>query len=200
MPMQDSVLEDVRSVNVPTPDSAATDWRPNGYRVWLERELRSDHAGESGAVEIYRGILAVSRDPDVRKFARRHRQTEQRHLKLISSMLPSRQRSRFLPLWHVAGFITGALPALFNPTAVYATIEAVETFVDKHYQQQIDKLVDGSLEDDIRATLDECRRDEVLHRDEARQARRSNPGMLLRAWLWAVAKGSALAVGVARRV
>ena len=31
--------------------------------AWLEAELRSDHAGETGAVLIYRGILAFSRDP-----------------------------------------------------------------------------------------------------------------------------------------
>ena len=28
--------------------------------TFLERELRSDHAGETGAVSIYRGILAVA--------------------------------------------------------------------------------------------------------------------------------------------
>ena len=28
-----------------------------------EKDLRSDHAGETGAVMIYNGILAVSRDP-----------------------------------------------------------------------------------------------------------------------------------------
>ncbi|MGB1140885.1 MAG: demethoxyubiquinone hydroxylase family protein, partial [Halioglobus sp.] len=27
---------------------------------WLQAELRSDHAGETGAVYIYRGILAIS--------------------------------------------------------------------------------------------------------------------------------------------
>ena len=32
-------------------------------------DLRSDHAGETGAVAIYLGILAVSRDPAVRQFA-----------------------------------------------------------------------------------------------------------------------------------
>lgn len=198
--MQDSVVKVTKSGDASMRVLTATISKHRCYPVWLQRELRSDHAGETGAVEIYRGILFVSRDPDVREFARRHRQTEQRHLALVSSMLPSRQRSRLLPLWRIAGFITGAVPALFGPTAVYATIEAVETFVDKHYQQQIDRLVDGRLQDALLATLDECRRDEVLHRDEARQARRSDPGVLLRAWLWAVGTGSALAVGVARRV
>ncbi len=33
-------------------------------------DIRSDHAGETGAVAIYLGILSVSRDPHLRHFAR----------------------------------------------------------------------------------------------------------------------------------
>ena len=42
---------------------------------WLERELRSDHAGETGAVFIYRGIAAVARwrnSAELLGFAERH--------------------------------------------------------------------------------------------------------------------------------
>ena len=45
--------------------------------------LRSDHAGESGAVCIYQGILAVTRDAAVRKFAPRHKAVEERHLEIM---------------------------------------------------------------------------------------------------------------------
>ena len=38
------------------------------------------------------------------------------------------------------GWLTGALPALFGRKAIFATIEAVETFVDHHYAQQIARL------------------------------------------------------------
>ena len=30
------------------------------YSKYLEQELRSDHAGETGAVYIYKGIIAVA--------------------------------------------------------------------------------------------------------------------------------------------
>ena len=96
----------------------------------LIADLRSDHAGETGAVWIYHGVLAVSRDAGVREFARRHRETEQRHLDHMEDLLPARQRSRLLVPWRAAGFMTGALPALFGARAVYGTIAAVETFVD----------------------------------------------------------------------
>ena len=104
---------------------------------WLQQELRSDHAGEVGAVMIYRGVLASSRDSSVRQFAEAHLCTEQKHLKLMEDIVPAASRTRLLPVWRLMGWLTGALPALFGSRAVFATIEAVETFVDHHYEQQI---------------------------------------------------------------
>ena len=167
---------------------------------WLVAELRSDQAGETGAVMIYRGILAVSRDPGVRAFSERHKATEQRHLDLLEALLPKPQRSRLLPLWRIAGWLTGAIPALFGPRAVYATIDAVETFVDHHYQAQIDRLDAEGIHPDIRALLEQCRVEEVHHRDEARDLCEAPPGLLLRLWSRLVGAGSAAAVSVARRL
>lgn len=166
----------------------------------LVGDLRSDHAGELGAVWIYRGVLAVSRDQGVREFASRHNVTEQTHLDKISALLPWPQRSRLLPAWRVAGFLTGALPALFGPRAVYATIAAVETFVDKHYQHQIDKLQNRPEHAELLALLLQCQHDECEHRDEATQLSGKPPGALLRAWCAMVGSGSAAAVALARRV
>ena len=52
----------------------------------LRKDLRSDHAGETGAVMIYKGILAVSRDPALRSFASTHLETEQKHLELFGGL------------------------------------------------------------------------------------------------------------------
>ena len=73
----------------------------------LIADLRTDHAGESGAVMIYRGILAASRDDGVRRFATSHLATEEGHLAEIEPLLTPRQRSRLLPLWRIAGWIIG---------------------------------------------------------------------------------------------
>ena len=166
----------------------------------LAGDLRSDQAGETGAVWIYRGLLAVSRDAGVREFAKRHLVTEQGHLDKINAVLPWPQRSRLLPGWRAAGFMTGALPALFGPRAVYATIAAVETFVDKHYQHQIDKLAGQPQHADLLALLVECQQDECEHRDEAIGLQTKPPGLLLRAWCKLVGSGSEAAVGLARLV
>jgi 3-demethoxyubiquinol 3-hydroxylase len=166
----------------------------------LVGDLRSDHAGETGAVWIYHGLLAVSRDAGVREFAQRHRSTEQGHLDKIEAVLPWPQRSRLLPGWRVAGFLTGALPALFGPRAVYATIAAVETFVDQHYQHQIDKLKNRPEHGALLELLMHCQREECEHRDEAIALRGKPPGCLLRTWCAVVGRGSAAAVGLARRL
>ncbi len=166
----------------------------------LVGDLRSDHAGELGAVWIYRGLLAVSRDAGVREFARRHSATEQVHLDKISALLPWPQRSRLLPAWRVAGFLTGALPALFGARAVYATIAAVETFVDQHYQHQIDKLQNRPEHAELLSLLLQCQHDECEHRDEATALAGKPPGLLLRAWCAVVGNGSAAAVALARRM
>lgn len=170
----------------------------------LWRELRSDHAGEAGAVCIYRGILALSRDPRVRDFAERHLATEQSHLQAIEHWLPEARRSRLLPAWRIAGWLTGALPALFGARAVFGTIEAVETFVDHHYAQQLD-LIDALPTDprrtELRALLASCQADEVHHRDEAADfGGGTPPSAPLRLWCAIVGAGSAHAVKLARRV
>ncbi len=169
--------------------------------AWLVAALRSDHAGETGAVMIYRGILSVCRDPELRAFALRHKATEQGHLDLLEGILRPEERSKLLPIWRVAGWLTGALPALFGPRAVYATIDAVESFVDHHYREQIDRLDAESALPEIRALLERCRLEEVHHRDEAREVG-GGPcyGRLLSAWGWLVGVGSAAAVAAAKRL
>lgn len=175
----------------------------------LVADLRTDHAGESGAVMIYRGILAVTRDVGVRHFAQEHLATEARHLAQIEPLLALRQRSRLLPLWRAAGWLTGALPALVGPRAVYATVEAVETFVDQHYAEQIESINRYDPQravpalQSVRTLLQACRSDEIAHRDEAAAlfaVGGGPPSLALRAWVWAVGTGSRGAVRICRWV
>ena len=175
----------------------------------LVADLRTDHAGESGAVMIYRGILANTGDPAVKSFARAHLATEAGHLAAIEQLLAPRDRSRLLPLWRAAGWLTGALPAVLGPRAVYATIEAVETFVDHHYTEQIDAIdqrdparAQAPLQG-LRAQLIAFRADEVEHRDDAAarfDRHAAPPSLLLRLWIWAVGAGSRGAVKISRWV
>jgi len=190
---------------VPVTASPSTDvgsaWPAfSGLPRWLQQELRSDHAGEFGAVLIYRGILAVSQDESVREFAASHLSTEQKHLALMEEIVPAAGRTRLLPLWRVMGWLTGALPALFGRQAVFATIEAVETFVDHHYQQQIVRLTPEGEFGALRQALVDSQADEVSHRDEAASLALPQRNLMLRLWCAVVGLGSAAAVAVAKRV
>ena len=200
---QDNFVEDspLGTVSSSTCHVAGGEW-PAFSRMprWLRQELRSDHAGEYGAVMIYRGILAISRDAQARQFAERHLVTEARHLNLMEAIVPVAHRTRLLPLWHVMGWLTGVLPALFGREAIFATIEAVETFVDHHYAQQIVRLGNLGEEGVLRQTLLDCQADEISHRDEAAVLGNRHKNPLLRLWCAVVRAGSAVAVVAAKRI
>jgi len=100
----------------------------------------------------------------------------------------------------LAGWLTGFLPALVSPRAVYSTIEAVETFVDRHYQAQIHKLAQTGASGALRSVLLNCQQDELHHRDEARAAQNKAAGPGLRIWTGMINIGSRAAVVLARRV
>lgn len=102
--------------------------------------LRSDHAGETGAVWIYRTMLALQRDPGLRPLLLEHAAQEREHLNTFNALLPWRHRSRLLVLWRIAGAVTGAVAALGGRRWTLATIAAVERFVDRHYLEQIETL------------------------------------------------------------
>jgi 3-demethoxyubiquinol 3-hydroxylase len=169
---------------------------------YLLRELRSDHAGETGAVYIYKGIAAVAKwrnDEELIAFAKAHGATEAEHLALIEQWLPATQRSILLGPWRIAGWLTGAMPALFGRVSVYGTIAAVETFVDQHYQQQIDHLTSVDGPEGLLPLLQRCQADEQHHRDESLALAGPARHWFLRAWCWMVGWGSGVAVVLARR-
>jgi len=156
-----------------------------------------------GAVWIYKGIVAVAHwrgDEELLSFARAHGATEADHLKQVEHWLPTSQRSLLLGPWRLAGWLTGAVPALFGRRAVYGTIAAVETFVDQHYQQQIDHLKEFGGPEGLLTLLISCQEDERHNRDEAWALTGGRSSLLLRAWCWAIGWGSCVAVVLARRV
>ena len=165
---------------------------------WLIADLRSDHAGETGAIWIYRGILSVTREKTLKAFAKDHLATEISHLNKIERFLNKKNRSMLVPLWRLLGFFTGALPALFGPRAVFATISAVESFVVLHYQSQIHRLENENSHPHIRSVLQLCCDDEAEHESEATSLLSHQPGTLLITWCRLVSVGSKIAVNLAR--
>ena len=127
------------------PASSSTYEAPNAPWHWLDRELSSNVAGETGAVCIYDGAAAALQwrerwigavDPSTRSFVEEHRAAEQAHLDLFKALIPPHKHTILLPVWRVAGFTLGLLPTLAGDRALFVTVEAVETFVEEHYHEQ----------------------------------------------------------------
>lgn len=133
--------------------------------------IRVDHAGEHGAVRIYEGQLAVfSALPHKARIAsslRRMRADEQAHLDAFDALVRADEAAPTLimPLWTVMGRSLGAATALMGEKAAHACTAAVETVIDQHYQEQIDRLPteDASL----RPMIEKFQAEEVAHKNEA---------------------------------
>lgn len=137
----------------------------------LAEILRVDHAGELGAVHIYRGQRAVM--GNARGHERVAAQLEEMegheavHLARFDTLLNEhRVRPTLMaPIWRAAGFVLGAGTALMGDKAAHACTEAVETVIEQHYASQIAELADRDPE--LAAELTKFRDEELAHRDIA---------------------------------
>mmetsp|Transcript_50165 Transcript_50165/g.166117 ORF Transcript_50165/g.166117 Transcript_50165/m.166117 type:complete len:104 (+) Transcript_50165:536-847(+) len=103
-------------------------------------------------------------------------------------------------MWRAAGFALGFAPALVSDRALFKTVEAVETFVEEHYGEQIGPLKVHGRCPQLVALLEHCCADEVHHKEDAARRAGAHESLLERAWMAVVRFGSAVAAEAARRV
>lgn len=110
--------------------------------------LRVNHAGEYGAKRIYAGQLAILGKGEHGDTLRHMAAQEQEHLDFFDRQLHDEKLppTRFLPLWHIAGFALGAGTALLGAKAAMACTVAVEEVIDAHYQAQETAFADSHPE------------------------------------------------------
>lgn len=185
--------------------------KSNAKWHWLDRELSSNVAGETGAVYIYKGALAAmslvpTGSKDALDFCQEHMQNEAAHLQLFEAVVHDSKQTVLLPVWRMAGWVLGFLPTLIGGSkGLYVTVEAVETFVEEHYQEQIVPLRKEGMSTELVRLLEHCCEDEVHHKEDAAQ-KLLGPGQTeFHAW-WAkpwsamVRTGSTIAAELARRI
>lgn len=136
----------------------------------IERMIRVDQAGEFGATRIYEGQLAVmgDRGPHSGEIAAMARQ-EADHRKRFDAMMARRgvRPTALQPLWSAAGYALGAGTALLGPEAAMACTAAIETEIDRHYSDQLDRLEETGEDPELAEMIREFRDDEREHRDAA---------------------------------
>jgi len=175
-------------------------WRPGDRHPDPASMLRVDQAGEYGATRIYAGQLAVLRRNSANaKLIQRMAAQEQRHLARFDSLMAERRvrPTALQPLWNVAGFALGAVTALISEEAALACTEAVETEIDRHYQQQLDQL--GDSDPVLSADIAEFQAEELEHRNSAIEHGSGNaPGHPL--MTAAIRAGCKVAIGLSKRI
>jgi ubiquinone biosynthesis monooxygenase Coq7 len=157
---------------------------PGALKARLAEILRVDHAGEMGAVAIYRGQRAVlGQAPGHERIAGQLADMEgheQVHLARFDTLLTERRvrPTALAPVWRLAGFALGAGTALMGDKAAHACTEAVETVIEEHYAGQIAEL--QTRDPELAAELSKFRDEELAHRDLAvAEGAREAPGYSL---------------------
>jgi ubiquinone biosynthesis monooxygenase Coq7 len=130
--------------------------------------LKVDHAGEFGAINIYRSQLLVSRIlrkdyvPMLEKFLA----DERRHLEIFWVEIQDRNGVKCKSYWlcGVGGYFMGFISAMLGKKGVMACTWAVESVVTNHLQNQLvylDKIKDLKAYNAVHSIL----ADEEHHRD-----------------------------------
>jgi 3-demethoxyubiquinol 3-hydroxylase len=135
----------------------------------LAEILRVNQAGEYGAKRIYQGQLAVLRDNPVAPTIQHMAEQEEVHLQTFNRLMVEHNvRPTLLqPLWHVGGFVMGAVSALLGPKAAHACTIAVEDVIEGHYQRQLNELAGSNP--DLEAIITQFQAEEMEHKSIAEE-------------------------------
>lgn len=132
-----------------------------------DRVMKVDHAGEHGAICIYRAQFwfARWRAPDMVEEIEAFLVHERRHRALFGAELErrGRRRCRSYHLCGLGGFVLGALTGLAGRRAIAATTVAIETVVLRHMHEQVAVL--ATSDPAAAATLRDIIAEEQEHHD-----------------------------------
>ena len=135
----------------------------------IKRILKVNHAGEYGAIRIYRAQIWVARRwyPEIVEFLEETLGHEVKHLALFASAMPPR-RTRpcyVMSLWGNGGFVLGFLTALFGQQSIWICTSAVEATVHKHLNHQL-MFLDGK-DDKLLSLIKSIQIEELQHLEHA---------------------------------
>ena len=138
-------------------------------RLTIARILKVNHAGEYGAIRIYRSQIYVARRrcPDAVPFLEETLGHEIRHCALFGNAMPSRNARpcRIMPLWGNGGLVLGFLTALLGRRGIWICTAAVEATVHRHLQDQLLFLRDRDPE--LYSLIVSIQAEELMHLSHA---------------------------------
>jgi 3-demethoxyubiquinol 3-hydroxylase len=148
----------------------------------IGRILKVNHAGEYGAIRIYRAQLWVARRlyPDMVPFLEETLGHEIEHCALFRAAMPKRgaKPCKIMALWGNGGLALGLLTALAGRQSIWICTEAVEATVHQHLGDQLFFL--KSRDAELHALISDIQQEELHHLNYASERIISRS---LRAWL-----------------
>jgi 3-demethoxyubiquinol 3-hydroxylase len=167
----------------------------------VDQILRVDHAGECGAIRIYRSQIAIARflHPECVSDLGRMLEHELCHFRTFDLLLKSRGiRSCYaLPLWMIGGSVLGCFTALLGKRAIWVCTAAIENTVNQHLDHQVALL--STIDPEALAAVESIRRDEAEHEDHAVKNGGAARG-LYRPLRWLVKGATGLAIWLSTKL
>ncbi len=167
----------------------------------VEQILRVDHAGECGAIRIYRSQIAVARflHPNCVGALAEMLEHELRHFRTFDNLLRARKirPCHALPLWMVGGWMLGSITSLLGERAIWVCTAAIENTVNEHLDHQVAVLARSDPE--ALVAVESIRRDEEQHEDHA--VRHGGEGRgFYRVLRWIVKGATSLAIWLSTKL
>jgi ubiquinone biosynthesis monooxygenase Coq7 len=110
-------------------------------QLTIARILKVNHAGEYGAIRIYRAQLWIARRryPDMVAFLEETLGHEVEHCALFRNAMPKRgaKPCRVMAFWGNGGLVLGFLTGLMGRQGIWICTEAVEATVHRHLEDQM---------------------------------------------------------------
>lgn len=153
-------------------------------QLLIRRILKVNHAGEYGAIRIYRAQLWVARRryPDMVPFLEETLGHEIEHCALFRDAMPKRgaKPCRVLSLWGNGGLVLGLITGLAGRRGIWICTEAVEATVHRHLDDQLFFVQSRDVE--LHALISGIQKEEFhhLHYASERITSRQWPTQLLR--------------------
>jgi ubiquinone biosynthesis monooxygenase Coq7 len=140
------------------------------------RIIKVNHAGEFGAIRIYRAQIFVARFlfRDMKPFLSRTLRHEINHCEKFREAMIFRgvRPCRTMWVWSRGGYILGFVTALMGRNMIMVCTEAVEDAVHRHMNEQIDFL--KNRDDDLGKIIEGIQAEELEHLHYARERVKHN--------------------------
>ncbi len=134
-------------------------------KLTIARILKVNHAGEYGAIRIYRAQLWIARRwvPDVAALLEEILEHEVTHCAAFRGAMPERaaRPCRIMALWGNGGLVLGFLTALLGHRSIWICTAAVEAAVHRHLEDQLHFL--RARDPMLHALILEIQKEELVH-------------------------------------